>query len=207
LISLRHGTLGTHLDVPVDGAQDEIELVLDAREHLELVFVDGETPLPGVRCAVLDARGTPVVIVPASADDGSVRIGPLGAGSYHVQASRADCWTTSIEAEVRPGAARTDVQVRRVGDLVLEARDAGGLPVQGLAPEVRSIELDTDVADWVTAGRVACESPTTDLDGRVALRGLPHGTYAWSVRAGDELLQGQVVVQPAKEALALIVLP
>ncbi len=97
--------------------------------------------------------------------------------------------------------------MRRLGDLELHVSIEGGLPVSGLPLQLTSTEFGSSVQAWIDAGQVRTPGLVTDLTGRVALEGLPHGPYAWAMTLPDgQVREGELTVEPARANTFEIVL-
>jgi hypothetical protein len=205
---LRHGALGTHLDIPIDASAKHARVVLDASASIEVRFADGELSLAEVSCVLYDPATRVAVTEVRSDATGRATLRDLGAGSYTLHASRKDCWPVTFEARADAEAPIQSVAMRRLGDLELHVSIEGGLPVSGLPLQLTSTEFGTSVETWIDAGQVRSPGLVTDLTGRVALEGLPHGPYDWAVTLPDgQLREGQLTVEPARANTFEIVLP
>jgi hypothetical protein len=81
--------------------------------------------------------------------------------------------------------------------------------VGGQRIDLRSVEFETDVADWIAAGLVdGPDALVSGLDGLIRVERVPRGTYRWvmSTPAG-ETLEGLAEVPPADVLSVPIVLP
>jgi hypothetical protein len=119
-------------------------------------------------------------------------------------------WHVEPEVDVGTGTTPHAIQVRRLGDLRVEVRNGDGLPVSGVLVELTSTEFQAAVSDWIGVSRVGCspEDSRTDNLGRIRLRGLPNGAYAWRVPlVGGQELAGSVSVKAEAESLLLISVP
>jgi hypothetical protein len=113
-------------------------------------------------------------------------------------------WRKDIQLRVDERRQKVEIDVRRTGELEFVIRRPGGAPAAGALVELHSVEFDTNVADWVAAGLVAGAERglVTDGEGRIRLRGLPHGSYRWSCAGAS----GAASVPPnalASEAIQL----
>lgn len=185
LVDVRHGIAGRRNGVLIDASVREQEFVLDASGAIELCLVDGTLPLVGVATRIETESGLSMSEVKHTDAQGVVGFSSLGEGHYRLSCRRADCWTAVTECELASDAQeRREVQMRRLADLELSVLDAHGAPVRGVPVELRSIEFDADVHEWVLAERVTLPTGwTTDDSGIVRVRGLPRGAYAWLVAA------------------------
>jgi hypothetical protein len=207
VVNLQHGSKGSHFGIPVDASTRKAELVLDGRARLDLQFLDGELPLSGVTCNIVDADGSAFLQGPVSDDQGRATILGLGADTYQLKATRADCWPADFFAEARIEGAPSPVQVRRLADLELEIHAQGGLPVFDLAVELTSLEFEADVAGWIAAERVRSEGLRTDIHGRIRVEGLPRGAYRWRAVTAATPSEGVLEIGPGDSDPIRVVLP
>lgn len=207
LVSLRHGTRGSHLGIPIDASAGRVKLVLDARAAIELVFQDGEERLTGVFCSLIDV-GSPSQLGGHTDEEGRLAIRELGEGGYRLDASKSDCWPVQFSARARPEPELQRVEMRRLGDLALQIVAAGGLPVSALAVELDSLEFEASVASWIGKKLVRSDGLVTDLQGRIRVEGLPRGRYGWRIELPDgEALEGELVVEPGPVSEVRLSLP
>ncbi|MEW6074230.1 MAG: Ig-like domain-containing protein [Planctomycetota bacterium] len=192
---LFHATLGRCYDLEADGRRDEIELVFKSGAELDLRLVDEGRPVVDARSAMWDPWGD-VFDTKTTNVEGRVHYGPLAPGMYRFRAQRSGYWTVDFEAEAVQGGKETEAVLRRLGDAMLEMRTAEGMPAAGRSVGLHCVELDTDVAEWVEEGRVNVEGGLiTDEQGKLLVRGLPHGTYEWEVAdAAGNAVRGRMEV-------------
>jgi hypothetical protein len=100
-------------------------------------------------------------------------------------------WRRDLFVDSTTGGDCIPLQVRRTGGLELEVRSAAGAAIVDATVELRSLEFDVDVADWIAAGRVVAPAGglRTDTSGRVRVEGLPHGPYRASVGGGSSTVE------------------
>jgi len=83
------------------------------------------------------------------------------------------------------------VALRRLGAPMIWVEGAQGALLAGAFLQVRDPETATLVSDWVAQGLIHSPwSQTTDLEGRLTLRGLPEGDYTLRIRASRHVLPG-----------------
>jgi hypothetical protein len=202
LVDVKHGIAGRRQGISLDARVREHEIVLDARGSLELRLLDGEDPLSVVAARIETSGGVSLSDARQSDTSGLVRFEPVGEGSYRIGLTRSDCWPVVVERSLAPEEhARVDVQMRRLADLDLSLVNAERVPVTGVEVELRSLEFDVPVADWLAAERVR-GSLTSDARGVVHLEGLPRGTYTWSVELDDGSVEGTLELLPAQRNAA-----
>ena len=192
---------GERREVALDGRIREHEFVLEASGALELVLRDGEVVLEGVSVRLESVRGSALDAARASDAAGRVRFEALGAGTYRFGCARADCWPATVEHALAQGERRTlEVELRRLAEVEFALWTAEGAKAAGVELALTSREFGAEVAGWIEAGRVeAVGGLRSDREGRLGLRGLPHGRYAW--RVGEEA--GEVTLVPGTNKLEL----
>jgi hypothetical protein len=200
LISLRHGSRGRRLEVPIDTRAEEAEVVLDSSAVVRLRFHDEGLALRDVACTTLDSVGQ-AVEQGLSGPDGLFELDALTEGPYRLRAVRNDCWPIELTARASVEAPIRDVELRRLGDLELHLRAPGGLPVNGLELELTLEGESVPVSRWLADERVRSKGLTTGLDGVVRIEGLPRGTYRWNATLPDgSTVEGTVEVKAGTES-------
>lgn len=202
-VTLQHGTLGCLLEVPVDAREREVELILEARARIELVFQDGTTPLEGVRCNL----NRYVISDTLSGAEGRIFFEGIGARDYAFVATRADCWPAEFVAAATIDGTPQVVQMRRLGDLELQFSTAEGMPMRRLPVRLVSEEFQADVEEWITARRVPDGELVTDELGWIRLAGLPHGAYRWQADGPGGPAEGAALVEPGRSTSFRLALP
>jgi hypothetical protein len=204
LLRVSHPTLGLLSDVEIVIDSDEPierEVVLDGSASLDLLLVDGDDPLPGLVCKLLDSFGSDLTAAVLSNDQGRAQIPRLTPGAYRLSVAGDHVWPVSLDVDVQKGAGLRTLDVRRLGDLVIRVVSAEGVPVLGTEVELVDQRTGTAVSDWLAAGLVAGSAElVSDKHGEIALVGLPHGAYAWKLGAAAGVLN----VVAGKESLALL---
>jgi hypothetical protein len=207
LVDLRHAR-GSHFGIPVDGSRDDAELVLDASAEVRLAFRDGDEPLRGVTCSIVDRAGSPLQVGTETDAAGQATFPRLGRALYRVRASRSDCWPVEVSAEARMSGEPARVQMRRLGDLELQVVTPEGLPVSSLPVEVVSLEFEVSVAQWLSAARVEGQGMVTDAQGCIRLARLPRGAYRWRIAfPGEEPVEGALEISHGSNPRIRLVLP
>lgn len=183
--------------------------MLAANARIELVLVDGAKPVESIACVFLATRGVPTANPLSSGPDGRVSLTGLTPEIYRIRCSHPDYWTVEQDTEAKADASPVPVQIRRLGDVTIQVLASSGLPVKDVPIELRSLEFDTSVLDWVVAGRA--KGPTeflTDVRGEITLSGLPHGAYDWRATLIDgSQLEGSLTVVPGQKSRVPILCP
>jgi hypothetical protein len=208
-VMLTHDSRGARYSIPCDGSVREQEFVLSAAASIELELRDGATAVPGITCTFLLPHRTASPRSGTTDEKGHVRFGGLSPEPYALRCSHPDYWTVEQSVEASTEASPTEVQIRRLGDLVIHVTTAEGVPCSDVSLQLDSLEFDTSVATWIETGRVhAPAGLRTDGRGELRLEDLPHGSYAWSVTAADgRSLEGTLVVLPAQPVRVPVVMP
>jgi len=159
----------------------EIDMPLDAAPAISghvYAAADG-TPLAGIQISAqpLSGGGTPAIT--RSAADGSYTLGPLAAGSYHLQAWGDDIYVTKFHANactatsatpinLTPGGSVTvvDFRLERVGSITGVVRGPGGAPL-----------ADVWVAAAQTGDALCGDGGLSRADGSYTIFRLWPGTY------------------------------
>ena len=182
---MEHPEFGYHYGVLVEVrslSEEPIEIVFAPDRSIELQLMDGVDPLASVSCLPVEERGFARLSPTSSDATGLVRWTAIGAGRFTVQIRQPGFWPTDAGVEALPPGQRTEVQVRRLGDLDVSLERTSGGSTAGVVLELESLEFQVSVATWVADGRVTSStgSLAADAQGRLGLTGLPRGTYAWS---------------------------
>ncbi len=187
-----------------------LELVVDCGFRIDLLVLDGDQPLPGLKVDLLSPLGMNFLFDSATTSpEGRCRFLSLSAQEFDAHVSEPGYWPSSLVLASTSGYSVARFQVRRLGGVRLRASIVG-TPLRHKAIGLRSIEFDTDVADWIAAGRVQASSAKlfTDEDGRLAVDGLPNGPYRWTAKnSSGETVTGDFVVPPRAVADVNIPLP
>jgi hypothetical protein len=211
LFGVRKGAThyGIEVELGADGSRTEV-IRLEPTASVRIRLVDGEDPLAGVACWLQEeASGWPLPLHPTNAA-GIAVWDELRVSTYRAILSGQGLWHT--EALVLPANesdAVVPIQVRRVGALEIQVRNAAGLPVAGLPLELESAEFHETASSWLAQGRIGGPAGglVTDGQGEIALSGLPRGSYLWSADAGGGPAGGLVEVPPGGTAEAALVVP
>lgn len=182
---MEHPELGYHFGLPVEVpslSAEPIEIVLAPDRTIELQLLDDAEPLPSLSCLPIEEHRFSRLPMASSDAAGLVRWMAVGAGRFRVQIRQPGYWPTDAEVEALPPGQRTEVQVRRLGDLDVTVTRVAGGSTAGVALELESLEFGVPVATWLADARVTSStgSLTKDRQGRLSLTGLPRGKYGWS---------------------------
>jgi hypothetical protein len=205
---MEHLELGYHFGVPVDvppPSAEPVEVRFLPEGVVELQLMDGFEPLPALPCYLVGERGF-YTLPPATSDSsGIVRWQSVGRGRFLARIRQPGFWPTETTVETRPPGERTEVQVRRLGDLDLQVERASGGAAGGVVLELESAEFAVSVADWITEGKAMSSTGTLAVDshGQLSLTGLPRGTYRWAAEGAS----GTVEVLPERRGEFTILLP
>lgn len=160
------------------------ELVYDPQAELLLTVTDRGVPLEGVMIlagAEVSNVLLPWLVVGAGGIWHQVHV---GAGSYILRPITPSIWYEEKTVTTNASSKPTPIEFRRLGDLDLAVHDAYGQPLPGLAVDLRPLEFQTPVADWLATGRVqSATGLVTDAEGRIQIKGLPNGPYEATVGA------------------------
>jgi hypothetical protein len=212
LLDVRHPLRGYLLRHRVQLGGDRsklVEIPFDPQLAVQVRFVDGTLPLPGVNAMLWSAEQEVFGLTHATSDNLGVATWTyFSPGSHLVKVSQVGYWPAQAKVPAGPLGSATDVQLRRVGNLTFELRNSDGLPVAGQAIEVQSLEYGLPVATWLAAKSVAAGPTglTTDGKGRVELKGLPNGAYHWST-GGNGAPEGVLKVPPHGSFTQAVIAP
>jgi hypothetical protein len=211
-IGLEHPGLGAVIgsDVQVAGRTGElIEVQFEPTHAVRVRLADGTDAVAGAEIMVFDPRHVYGLFAKTTNSEGEAVQGPVGAGHYLVDIDHPGCWGTTAKVDARADDGWTEVQVRRLGSLELEVRNAGNVAIAGASVGLESIEFGTDVGSWISEGRVsASHGLATDERGVLRVDGLPRGFYRWSIAIPNAApLAGTVEVPPNAVGRAMIAVP
>jgi hypothetical protein len=210
LVALGHPECGWAVGIPIDLTHprtEPLELVLDAPARIATEFRDDAAVLAGIQVHVADETDMLFSRMMTTSALGALDVEHVSASRFFVEVIHPGYWRARHDLVASLGGQREIVQVRRLGSLRIQARDATtGLKRAGAELALHSVEFDHDVAAWIAAGLVSSPSHglATDATGELAIQGLPHGQYSWSAPSGAH---GLVDVPPHAIGLAEIVLP
>jgi len=179
------------IEVPRGNTQ-EIPETIDSSHNLAVHFTDRGAP-----ASYLTAMVTPVgwggsyQVKITSDQEGNSPAHACSPGEYRVTPINAAYWQEPLTFH-SSASGPAQVEVRRVGDLGIRAIQAGE-PLIGITIQLHNTERDTDVSTWVTAHRINAY-PTTDLDGRTIIRGIPSGLYTIQAQLPSGLVSVQAQV-------------
>jgi len=176
------GAKVTNLVVQPAEAQGVFEVEFDAGAELNLVVKDGSVPLEGLELWALDTVSLDNIAWPRVGLAGVWLVEHLSEGDYLLEPQSNYVWFERKAVHAGPQGAQETVQFRRKAGVRIAVKDAYGSPAEGVSVGLRSVEYDTDVAEWLGDGRG--ESATglvTDANGEVIVSAVPRGVYSWSV--------------------------
>ncbi|MBL8858312.1 MAG: carboxypeptidase regulatory-like domain-containing protein [Planctomycetes bacterium] len=186
------------------------EIVLAGNCSVELRARDGAVALPGVSLELGVPQADDFVFERIATDDaGRARFQRLEHQDFEVRVLGVGLWPTVVHVSPTLEGAQRELQVRRLGGARLRATIVG-TPFRNKPIQVRSVEFDTDVAEWLAAGRIEASANKliTDADGRLNLDGLPNGQYTWSAKSSDGTqMNGHFTVPPRAVTDVTISLP
>lgn len=170
--------------------------------------MDGKVPIAGMTIFVVGPSGNKLGYEVVSDQSGLAEMRALAQDSYTLRLEKSDCWPAQAQVEARQAGDPEPVQVRRLGDLELKILSADGLPVNGLAVNLTSVEFETAVSRWIEEGRVKGDGLVTDVYGGIGIERLPRGLYRWGItRAGEAPFEGECEVLPGAVTTRTIRLP
>jgi len=175
--------VGREVVLPVD-PEDVLELELRAEQRISVILRDGDDPVVGATCRLLDPflpYEYEVLPSRATGESGTAEWRQLGSGAYRLRVDDESVWPIEVQLDVAE-TPRT-LQVRRRGSIELSVLNRQGLPLSSTVMSVRSQEFGDWVSDWVSSRSVGASDPElrTDDRGSLTLEGLPRGLYDWSV--------------------------
>ncbi|MFT5052594.1 MAG: hypothetical protein ACI8QZ_004030 [Chlamydiales bacterium] len=181
-----HPNVGQRFDIPIriEGSTDEvIELVLTAEQHVTVKLLAGAVPAAGLPCRLYDLGGNNTMPLVTSDSLGLVRWNKFAEGDYLLRVNEPGYWPVDVRVPARGDEGATVVPVYLLGDLRVRVFSASGSALTGTEVDLSPSFLTSQVSDWVAEARVGSSTGNMRLDpsGALLLRGLPSGTYDWSV--------------------------
>lgn len=183
--------------VQPDGSA-EVTLALGGGEPLEVRLLEGSDAVAGVQADLCPFEPVRALVTARSDEDGILRFSRIGKGSYSLALRRAGFWSSTEAIEVDGPHPRIDLQVRRIGELVVEVRNSDGVPVSDRSVSLRPLDVAGSLSDWLRGGRIDASSTElrTDAQGELRVGGLPAGRFECSVELdGATRLEGTCRVQ------------
>ena len=184
---------GQTIRVPDGGGT--VRVAFDSTHELSVRLHDRGTPLGGLALRAAFVQEQTALDLRKTDPQGQFFLGPVSDADYFLLPTQAWVWAELVRVHSVPqGATPVEVELRRIGDFVLNVQTSTGSLGGGMVIDLHSEEYDTDVATWVADGRleVSSASMKTDSSGRLTVRGLPNGPYTWSIPALG--LEGAVTV-------------
>jgi len=201
---------GTGIFRDVKARAEPVDLELDPEAEVRLRLVDGSVPLAGATGYLREAQGLAMVVDVAVADGvGEVRVRRLPAGEFEYVLDHPGIWPLRARVRSSKAAPVEIIEARRVGSVTLRAT-RGGLPLAGMRLDVRSVDDQVDVRDWIGTGglQISPSEGRTDSRGTLRLDGVPRGNYVWSATSeAGEVVGGTLVVVPLRHVEVDIAVP
>ena len=168
------------------------EIELDPGARLELLATELGQPRTGTRFDLFDEAKRRFVATIDADTAGVARRAQLETANYVVAVASPGVWYQEFVVAVTDPPSVQPIEVRSLGALEVIVLDEQDAPLAGVDVELHCLDLDTDVAAWIAAERVAAPAGglRTDANGALRLAGLPRAEYR--VRAGVLESTGQV---------------
>ncbi|MCP3917673.1 MAG: carboxypeptidase regulatory-like domain-containing protein [bacterium] len=185
--------------IDLETAQDPIVVRVDPTSSLRARVLERESARSGVLINVHESDSGPFITEVTSVAGGLITLDRVSPGGYTLAVASPGYWPSKHAIQARVDAPEVPIQVRRIASARIEVTRAG-VAVPQATVSLRSVELDTDVSEWVQEGRARTGESgwTTDQQGHVTVQKIPDGAYAWTVRFPDgETMTGQQTLQPA----------
>lgn len=196
--------------LPYSPLEDEVECVFDPTGTFELRFLDRDHPLKGVTSYLLAPSGYRIATLTQSDPTGNASSGKLGLGTYTLDAMSPGLWPRMVTLELSAPSTAATIQLRRLGSLFLEVRDAHGTPAVGAVVQLENIEFGESLSEWIEQGRV--QSPASDLRtnhaGALRIQAVPNGTYRAVITSADgHIVQALLEIPPHAEGRTALTMP
>jgi hypothetical protein len=204
LVHATHGTLAGY-EISVGSAEvREVALRLVGKAGLILLLRDGDAPLAGISCTVLNTLGKEVLPPKNSNAEGRIELAGLMPDTYRIHFAAPEIWSEERTLEAAPGAVLEEIELRRLGNLRLRTVEAlSGAALPKVSLEVVFAPTGETLSSWIAAGRVSHAGPlASDASGELELSSLPHGRYSWNANGQS----GEFDVVAGATAEAAIVL-
>lgn len=120
-------------------------------------------------------------------------------GEYVLALADSPYWKEPYPVTARTSMEPIHLELYSRGSLTLNARDAEGLPLAGVAIQLDHVRFGSGIAGWIASHEVQASSAGlfTGTDGKLQLSGLPRGEYRWRASLPDgSTRSGSVVVPP-----------
>jgi hypothetical protein len=171
-------------------SREPIVVVMAPTSFVEVLLQDGAEPVSGATAAISDPHLEKRFDLPlrTSGADGVARWANAANGTYVVGVLCAGYFP--VRSTVSAGEP-AQVQVRRTGDLMLRLTGPEGAPVVGRTVDLVDVQTGASLPEWQALRWLDLPNgeARTDEQGRLHIRGLPHGEYEWSVGDDSGLLR------------------
>jgi len=200
VLSLRHPELGLAFETVSMNSEGVTEVTIEVGHGLplELHCRDIEGSVSAVRCMLIPRNVTTRGYRAESDADGRILYAGMPPNHYTADLDRFGYWPVDHEFEFK-GESLIELDIRRRGNFEASVIGAGGAQLTGVEVDLRSLEFDVPVSEWVEDGRFPKGAVvlTSNVQGRVVAEGIPRGPYRWTVTKADGTsLTGTVEVPP-----------
>ena len=158
------------------------EVVFDPQANARLTVHDRGFPLEGVEVMVESAVTNQTIVWATASEAGTIEVTGVTPGPIRVLCLSPGVWPevqTAILSEDEP---EVLVEFRRLGALAVHVTDAAGHALTSLDVNLRSLEFDASLSDWIALGKLKLPGGMlTDSNGSLSISGIPNGDYEWSV--------------------------
>jgi hypothetical protein len=193
-----HGDIVDLCLLPVTGGSCMVEGVrVSDKEPARVVMIndatlaltdkDGQSPVGGIGIRIAYSRVPHDWVDEASSQaSGSLVFSKLGTQEMIALCDQPGIWAEPQRFVPSKSGQSFVFQVRRTGSVVIVASRAGALLADAPA-RIRSIEFQTGIEGWLSAGRIKTSTGTlrTDAEGRLRIDALPHGSYSIEFTRSD----------------------
>jgi hypothetical protein len=192
--SLQHPVVGRAYGIPIDlgaHAREPIDIPLVAPRNVEVELLEGMEPREGVQF-YFDHPSIGIFqrYFWTSGPGGIADCKGFADGDCTIVINSAGYWPTITPVHIVAGMKPVVIGLNGLGGLRFSAKDRYELPIAGVAIDVRSLDFDASLADWIAAYKVPAPNPDgTDALGQWSVSGLPKGSYTWRAHSttGEEV--------------------
>lgn len=142
--------------------------------------------------------------------DGLASWSPVARGDYIVRVVHPGYWRSERMVRVGTDPDPAPMQVRRLGSIEVQVKDAYDVEREGVAVDLLSVEQQAWASNWIEHGLVPAppHGLVTDEHGRLRVNGLPNGPFRWRATApGGSPVEGEVTVPPQAVGSIAITVP